>query len=127
MPFTLADKHILLVDDSTIMRMVITMNLKRMLRVKITEAVDGLDAVRKLSAGEFDLILTDMNMPQMDGAGLIRYVRTELKSEVPIVIITTRGESKDRNVGMTLGANGYLTKPVDMKELVWTALKYLQE
>lgn len=127
MPFTLTDKHILLVDDSTIMRMIITMNLKRMLRVKITEAVDGLDAVRKLAAGGFDLILTDMNMPQMDGAGLIRYVRTELKSEVPIVIITTRGESRDRNVGMTLGANGYLTKPVDMKELVWMALKYLRE
>lgn len=118
-------KSILLVDDSTIMRMVLTMNLKRLLRVNVTEAVDGLDAIRKLADRQYDLILTDMNMPEMDGAGLIRYIRNELKIDVPIVIITTRGESKDRDLGMSLGANGYLTKPVDMKELVWTVLKFL--
>lgn len=125
--FSQDKKRILLVDDSTIMRMVLTLNLKRLLRVNITEAVNGLDAVKKLKGGGFDLVLTDMNMPELDGAGLIRYIRTELKSDVPIVIITTKGESKDRDLGMSLGANGYLTKPVNMKELVWMVLRFLGE
>ncbi len=119
------NKSILIVDDSMIMRMVLTMNLKRLLRTNIAEAANGLDAIKKLSTGTFDLILTDMNMPEMDGAGLIRYVRNELKSSVPIVIITTRGESKDRDLGMSLGANSYLTKPVNMVDLVRTVLGYI--
>lgn len=119
------NKSILIVDDSMIMRMVLTMNLKRLLRTNISEAVNGLDAIKKLSAGPFDLILTDMNMPEMDGAGLIRYIRNELKSNVPIVIITTRGETKDRDLGMSLGANCYLTKPVNMVDLIRTVLGFL--
>jgi len=72
------------------------------------------------------LILTDMVMPEMDGAELIRQVRTRLKSDIPIIVITTKGESRDRDVGLSLGANGYLTKPVNMVELIQTVLKFLQ-
>jgi two-component system chemotaxis response regulator CheY len=96
-----------------------------MLRVNITEAVNGQDALVKLMHGKYDLLLTDMNMPEMGGAELVRAVRNGLKSDIPIVIITTRGEVKDRDLGMSLGANGYLTKPVDVKELIRTILKYL--
>ena len=74
--FNLADKSILVTDDSAIMRMFLVMNLKRMLKVNITEAVNGLDALAKLKSGKFDLLLTDMNMPEMNGAELVRYVRT---------------------------------------------------
>jgi CheY-like chemotaxis protein len=123
--FNLSEKSVLIVDDSTIMRMVLVMNLKRLLRVNITEAVNGLDALAKFANGAFDLVLTDMNMPEMDGAELIRQIRIGLKSDVPIVIITTKGESKDRDLGISLGANGYLTKPVNMKELVRAVLKFL--
>lgn len=122
MPFNLSDKSILLVDDSSIMRMFLTMNMRRMMRVNITEAVNGRDAVAKLMHGRFDLLLTDMNMPEMGGAELIRFVRNGLKSDIPIVIVTTRGESRDRDLGMQLGANAYLTKPVDMKELIRAVL-----
>ena len=122
MPFNLSDKSVLLVDDSAIMRMFMTMNMRRMLRVNITEAVNGREAVTKLTNGKFDLILTDMNMPEMGGAELVRFVRSGLKSDIPIVIITTMGESHDRDLGMQLGANAYLTKPVDVKELVKTVL-----
>ena len=122
MPFNLSDKSVLLVDDSAIMRMFMTMNMRRMLRVNITEAVNGREAVTKLTNGKFDLILTDMNMPEMGGAELVRFVRNGLKSDIPIVIITTMGESHDRDLGMQLGANAYLTKPVDVKELVKTVL-----
>ena len=124
--YRLTDKSVLLVDDSTIMRMVITMNLKRLLGVKITEAVNGQDALAKMDNGTFDLVLTDINMPILDGIGLVRELREKRKTEVPIVIITTKGETKDRDLGMSLGANGYITKPVDMKELMWTVLKYLR-
>ena len=125
MPFNLSDKSILVTDDSAIMRMFLVLNMRRMLRVNITEAVNGQDALAKLMHGKFDLLLTDMNMPEMGGAELVRAVRIGLKSDIPIVIITTRGEVKDRDLGMSLGANGYLTKPVDVKELIKTILKYL--
>ena len=125
MPFNLSDKSILLVDDSSIMRMFLIMNMRRMLRVNITEAVNGREALAKLVDGKFDLLLTDMNMPEMGGAELVRFVRNGLKSDMPIVIITTMGESKDRDLGMKLGANAYLTKPVDVKDLIKTILKHL--
>src|SRR5512137_550904 len=125
MPFNLSDKSILLVDDSVIMRSFMTMNMRRMMRVNITEAVNGKDAVTKLTNGKFDLLLTDMNMPEMGGAELVRFVRNGLNSDIPIVIITTMGESKDRDLGMKLGANAYLTKPVDIKELIKTILNHL--
>ena len=125
MPFNLSDKSILVTDDSAIMRMFLVLNMRRMLRVNITEAVNGQDALVKLMHGKYDLLLTDMNMPEMGGAELVRAVRNGLKSDIPIVIITTRGEVKDRDLGMSLGANGYLTKPVDVKELIRTILKYL--
>jgi len=125
MPFNLSDKSILVTDDSAIMRMFLVMNLRRMLRVNITEAVNGQDALTKLTNGKYDLLLTDMNMPEMGGAELVRSVRTVLKSDMPIVIITTKGEVNDRDLGMSLGANSYLTKPVDVKELIKAVLKYL--
>ena len=125
MPFNLSDKSILVAEDSTIMRMFLVMNMRRMLRVNITEVENGREALAKLMNGKFDMLLTDMNMPEMGGAELVRFVRNGLKSDIPIVIITTMGESKDRDLGMRLGANAYLTKPVDVKELIKTILVHL--
>jgi CheY-like chemotaxis protein len=123
--FNYSDKSILVTDDSVIMRMFLVLNLKRMLKVNITEAVNGLDALAKIKSSKFDLLLTDMNMPEMNGAELVRWVRTGLNSDMPIVVITTMGEVKDRERGMELGANGYLTKPVNQTELIKTVCKYL--
>jgi CheY-like chemotaxis protein len=123
--FNLADKSILLVDDSTIMRVILVMNLKRLLGVHITAAVNAQDALMKLENGRYDLVLTDMVMPKMDGAELIRQVRTRLKSDIPIILITTKGEIQDRDRGISLGANGYLTKPVNMVDLVRTVLAFI--
>ena len=123
--FNLSDKSILIADDSSIMRMFLVMSLKRMIKVKITEAVNGIDALAKLKGGKFDLLLTDMNMPEMNGAELIRCVRISMKSDMPIVIITAMGEIEDREIGMSLGASGYLTKPVNQAELIKTVLKSL--
>jgi len=123
--FNYSDKSILVTDDSAIMRMFLVLNLKRMLKINIAEAVNGLDALAKIKTTKFDLLLTDMNMPEMNGAELVRWVRTGLKSDMPIIVITTMGEVKDRERGMELGANGYLTKPVNQVELIKTVCKFL--
>jgi two-component system chemotaxis response regulator CheY len=123
--FNLSGKSILVTDDSAVMRMFLVMNLKRLLTVNIAEAVNGREALAMLAKEKFDLLLTDINMPEMNGIELVRHVRTGLKSDIPIVIITTKGELKDRDLGLSLGANSYLTKPVDSKELVKTVMKFL--
>ena len=106
-------KRILVVDDSVTMRQLIKMVLLKHLPCQITEAQDGLDALGKLKEGTFDLIVTDVNMPRMDGLGLVRSVREVLKSTIPIIIVTTKGGEADRDLGLKLGANAYLTKPIN--------------
>ncbi len=127
MPFDLSDKKILLADDSSIMRMVLSMHLKRFTGATITVAVNGKEALALLTQETFDLLLTDINMPEMNGIELVRHVRTELKSDIPIVIITTKGEVKDRELGMSLGANSYITKPVSVKDLIMAVVTYLEK
>jgi len=83
MPFNLSHKKILLADDSTIMRMVLVMHLKRFTGAKITEAVNGLEALTKLAREKFDLLMTDINMPEMTGLELIRSVRTGSRATFP--------------------------------------------
>ena len=118
-------KKILLVDDSAVMRMFLAMNIKRVLPVEITEAENGQDALNKLSTATYDLVLTDVNMPVMTGLEFVRLARTELKSTVPIIMITTMGQTKDRDHGMQLGATGYLTKPVNALLLLRTVSTFL--
>jgi two-component system, chemotaxis family, chemotaxis protein CheY len=121
-----ANKRVLVADDSQTMRMFLLFHLIKMLPgVKITEAVSGADALEKLRKQGVDLILTDMNMPELDGAGLINAVRNELKRDTPIIVITTKGEQVDREKCLVLGANGYITKPLNPRELRETMLKFL--
>jgi two-component system chemotaxis response regulator CheY len=121
-----ANKRVLVADDSQTMRMLLLFHVIKMLPgVKIVEAVNGAHALEKLKQQDVDLILTDMNMPELDGAGLIRAVRQDLKLDTPIIIITTKGEQHDRERGMDLGANGYITKPIDIRQFRETIRKYL--
>ena len=116
----------MVVDDSQTMRMLLLFHVIKLLPgVKIMEAVNGSHALEKLKRQDVDLILTDMNMPELDGAGLISAVRLELKRQTPIIVITTKGEQRDRERGMELGANGYITKPLDIRQFRSTVLKFL--
>ena len=124
--FNLADKSILLVDDSPIMRLILVMNLKRLLGARVTEAMKGQDALTKLEHSRYDLVLTDMVKSEMDDAELIQYVRTRLKSDIPNIVIATKGETQDQDRGISLGANGYLTKPLNMVELVRAVLTFFE-
>lgn len=109
----------LIVEDSPTMRQLIAFALKRIRGAKIVEASDGVDALRKLSGQRFDLLLVDINMPIMDGLKLLSLVRSDPQyRQTPIVIVTTEGAEEDRKKGMALGANAYLTKPIQTAELL---------
>jgi two-component system chemotaxis response regulator CheY len=87
-------------------------------QANITEASDGREALEKVRSGSFDLVLTDIRMPRMDGLEFIRSVRSELNDHaLPIIIISTKGADEDVELGMNLGASGYLSKPVSMAQL----------
>ncbi len=105
--------NIMVVEDSPTMRQLITFTLRRLSECNVVEAVNGMDALNKLSTDTFDLILADINMPVMDGLKLIGLIRTDPKHKhIPIIIITTEGAEEDRKKAMAIGANAYLTKPI---------------
>ena len=110
----------LVVEDSPTMRQMIAFSLKRLQNARIIEAVDGLDALRKLSGPEkIDLILTDINMPVMDGLKLVSMVRQNASlRDIPIIIITTEGSQEDRQRALQLNANAYITKPIQAPQVI---------
>ena len=85
----------------------------------IAEAEDGVDALRKLAGARFDLIVTDINMPIMDGLKLVKRIRSDqAHKDVPVIIITTEGSTEDRQRAMALGANAYITKPIQAPQVI---------
>ena len=122
------DKRVLVADDSETVRMFLFFHLLKLLPgARLMEAENGAEALEMLKDQDVDLILTDMNMPEMDGAGLICAVRTELKRDTPIIIVTTMGEQRDRELGLSLGANGYITKPLNVLEFRKTVMEFIME
>ena len=111
----------LIVEDSPTMRQLLSFSLKRFKGCKIIEAIDGVDALKKLASERVDIILADINMPVMDGLKLITIIRQNPKmKDLPIIIITTEGAEEDRQRGLNLGANAYITKPVQANHLLKT-------
>jgi len=109
----------LVVEDSPTMRQLIVFALHRIRGLQVIEADDGVDALRKLTAQRPDIILTDINMPIMDGLKLVKRVRSdELLKTIPIVIITTEGADEDRQRALALGANAYITKPIQAPQVI---------
>src|SRR5271169_4635046 len=109
----------LVVEDSPMMRQLLVFALSRVKNLRVTEADDGVDGLRKLAATKYDIILTDINMPIMDGLKLVKRVRTDpTHKNTPIIIITTEGSHKDRQRAMQLGANAYITKPIQAPQVI---------
>ncbi|MGH0034339.1 MAG: response regulator [Myxococcota bacterium] len=123
----MANHRILIVEDSPTMRQLLVFALKRLKNVEIIEAQDGMDGLRKVTSDHFDLALVDINMPVMDGLKLISLIRGEdnLK-EMPICVITTEGATEDRERALTLGANEYLTKPIQANRVLSVAKSLLK-
>jgi len=112
-------QRILIVEDSPTMRQLLVFALRRLPGVDIVEAQDGMDGLRKLSSDHFDLALIDINMPVMDGLKLIGLMRGEDElRDVPVVVITTEGAEQDRQRALRLGANEYLTKPIQANRVL---------
>lgn len=109
------------------MRQLLVFALARIKGLKVTEAEDGVDGLRKLAADRFDLVITDINMPIMDGLKLVSLVRKDDNhKEIPIVIITTEGAQEDRQRALSLGANAYITKPIQAPHVINTVKELLQ-
>jgi two-component system chemotaxis response regulator CheY len=109
----------LVVEDSPMMRQLLVFALARVKNLKVVEADDGVDGLRKLAASRFDLILTDINMPIMDGLKLVKRVRTDpTHKDTPIIVITTEGAAEDRQRALSLGANAYITKPIQAPQVI---------
>jgi two-component system chemotaxis response regulator CheY len=115
----MAKHRVLIVEDSPTMRQLLVFALRRLKDVEIVEAQDGMDGLRRVSNDHFDIALIDINMPVMDGLKLIRLMRGEdnLKA-IPIIVITTEGASEDRERAIALGANEYLTKPIQANRVL---------
>jgi CheY-like chemotaxis protein len=115
----MSTKNLLVVDDSATTRMLISLTLKKEGVYRIVEVSNGREAVDKLAAEPVDCVLTDINMPQMNGLDLINYIRSKHREpKLPIIVITTQGEEEARDKGMAQGANAYLTKPISGPKLV---------
>src|SRR3982751_2370626 len=117
----------LIVEDSPMMRQLLVFALTRVKGLKVTEADDGVDGLRKLAAGKFDIILTDINMPIMDGLKLVKRVRSDATHKnTPIIIISTEGSQEDRQRALQLGANAYITKPIQAPQVIATVKELLK-
>lgn len=116
---------ILTVDDSNSIRQMVSFTL-RSAGHQVVEAVDGQDAVEKLKTAEVDLVLTDQNMPRMDGLTLVRHLRSQDRFRgTPILILTTESGDEMKQAGREAGATGWLVKPFDPERLIMVIDKVL--
>lgn len=122
----MAEYRVLIVEDSPTMRQLIAFALKRIRGISIVEANDGVDGLKKLSSDRFDMVFTDINMPIMDGLKLVSLMRNDANYKtIPVVVITTEGAQEDRERALALGANDYITKPIQANKIVEVAKKLL--
>ena len=112
-------KHILVVDDSKTIRNLVAFVLKAE-GFKVSTAEDGLDAMEKLyNLDPVDLIVSDVNMPRMDGLTFIKNIRMQdAYKDIPIIVLSTEGQEKDIQTGLSVGANLYMVKPAQPENMV---------
>ena len=122
-------RRVLLVEDSVSMRAFVRAALTSATalgELEIIEAASGFDALRLLPRGAWDLVITDINMPDINGLEVISFIRkSEAHRDTPILIISTASSDRDRERGMALGASGYLVKPFTAETLVQQVLEHM--
>lgn len=117
---------ILAVDDSPSMRKMVSFTLTGA-GYQVVEAVDGVDAYEKAQAQSFDLVLTDQNMPRLDGLGLTRKLRDHPQFKtIPILMLTTESSDLMKQAGRAAGATGWLVKPFDPARLLEVIKKVIK-
>jgi two-component system, chemotaxis family, chemotaxis protein CheY len=119
-------KKILITEDSRAMRSFLAAAIEAMDGYEVVEASSGFEALRLLPRESVDLIITDINMPDINGLELISYVRNNPNySSIPLFIISTESSAKDRERGLALGADEYLVKPFNPERLQQLILNYI--
>lgn len=104
--------EILVVDDSRVMRDMVVACLRGLPEARFTHAGSGLEAIERLSLAAFDLVVLDLNMPDIGGIEVLEFVRGQDKlRELPIVVVTTRGDEGSRSRALSAGASRFMTKP----------------
>jgi two-component system chemotaxis response regulator CheY len=118
-------KRIMTVDDSASMRQMVGFTLKQH-GYDITEAVNGAEALKKLEKEKIDMLITDINMPELDGIGLVRKVRDNPAYKfIPIIILTTEFQAEKKEEGKAAGATGWIVKPFRPDQLVAVVKKVM--
>ena len=112
-------QRILIVEDSATMRSLIVSSLEALeMAVKVVEAKTGFEALRLLPREDFDLVITDINMPDINGLELASFIKgSEKYASIPLVIVSTEGSERDVEKGLGIGADAYLVKPFDPEAL----------
>lgn len=119
-------KTILVVDDSPTMRRMIMASLRPLPAASFVEAGSGLETIERLALKPVDLIVLDLNMPDMHGIEVIEFLRAHQSyRSIPVIVLTTRGDDTSRAAALAAGATIYLTKPFDPNELMTQARKLL--
>lgn len=114
--------EILVVDDSKLIREMVIASLRGLSNASFTQAASGLEAIEKLSLSPFDLVFLDLNMPDLGGVEVVEFIREqESMQELPVVIVTTRGDEASRTRVLSAGATRFMTKPFDPEEIVAVA------
>ena len=120
--------EVLVVEDSAAMRSFIASTVEEIEGVTVTGAESGFQALKELPRGSFNLIITDINMPDINGLELIRFIRENEKyKETPLIIVSTESSQRDRERGLALGANAYLVKPFTPAALREAVNRYLKD
>lgn len=117
---------VLIVEDSPTIRSLIITTLEEMGEFTFVETGSGFEALKILPRERFDLIITDINMPDINGLELVSFLKkSDLYKNIPLFIISTEGSKQDVAKGLALGANEYIVKPFNLEELQKIVLKYL--
>lgn len=124
--------RILVVEDSVSMRAFVRNALEAddsdLGELEVVEAASGFDALRLLPRGPYDLVISDINMPHINGLELLQFIRkSEQHRSTPVLLISTKSSDRDRERGLALGANAYLTKPFTPESLREEALRHLAQ
>ena len=118
---------VLIVEDSTTTRAMIASAIEVIDDLEIFESKSGFEALKLLPHHAFNLILTDINMPDINGLELVNFVKKNPDyKHIPLIIITTEGSERDKEKGLSLGANEYVVKPINPEDLQRLVKKYLK-
>ncbi len=112
-------KNVLIVEDSKAIRSMIRVSLEEAGGFFAVEAGNGFEALKTLPTRRFDLIITDINMPDINGLELIGFVKSNPEyKDIPLIIVSTEKSDEDKKRGLALGASGYVVKPFTNKDLI---------